>query len=143
MADTKNQTEEVFLTAIEYGKPSTFNEDTGAQVPGEVVHYDEGSKVSDADLPKEVVDELRAVGSVGEPAMSAAQRDEVLGDMRSKNEQLEAEVAELRAQLTASGGNAGSGPAGPTSVPGPGAGGTQPSGSQGGDGSNAAKGKNS
>jgi hypothetical protein len=120
--DTK--VDEVFLTAIEYGKPPTFNETTGVLQPGEVLHYDEGTKVSDADLPNDVLDELRKGGSVGAPPLSQAQRDEALQDLASANARLEEEVAALRAQLSSSGDKGqGVSPSGPSGTP-PAGGGT-------------------
>lgn len=74
---------EVALTNIRHG-----NKD------GTIVEVEEGGKVDK--LPSDVRDELRELGSIGEPAMTQADKDEEKEELLDKIAKLQEELAEAQ-----------------------------------------------
>ncbi len=66
---------------------------------GDLVVVEEGDEVKD--LPADVVKELKEQGLVGEPPKTKAERDEDLESLEAENDELQARVQELEAQLAA------------------------------------------
>ena len=76
----------VALTTIRHGKDD-----------GSVVVVKEGDEVKG--LPKDVVEDLKSQGLIGEPAVSTVEQDEQVEKLEAENEDLQKQVEELQAKL--------------------------------------------
>lgn len=79
---------EVALTKIRHG-----NED------GSVIEIEEGGKVDK--LPSDVKDTLRELGSIGEPALTQADKDEEKEELLDRIAELQKQLAEANARREA------------------------------------------
>jgi hypothetical protein len=74
-----------------------FSEIRHGKDDGDVVVIPEGEPVKG--LPKEVVEELKAVGAVGEEPKASSETQEELAEVTSERDRLADEVEQLRQQL--------------------------------------------
>ena len=79
---------QVALTRIRYGADD-----------GTVIDVLEGDPIP-KDIPKDIVEELKASEAIGEPPVTAAQADDEKATLAAENDALMSQVAELQKQLT-------------------------------------------